>query len=117
MVAGGREHAEALREDVAAVLARIGLRLSGPKTQVVHLDEGFDFLGWHIQRRRQQGSNKRYVYTYPAKKALASIVGKVRTITRRTAHLRSAAQRRYSRRCGVKAQVKALRPGGNREIA
>ncbi|MFE9959233.1 group II intron reverse transcriptase/maturase [Micromonospora sp. NPDC005299] len=86
MVAGGREHAEELRETVAAVLARIGLRLSGPKTQVVHLDEGFDFLGWHIQRRRQQGSNKRYVYTYPAKKALASIVGKVRTITRRTAH-------------------------------
>jgi RNA-directed DNA polymerase len=86
MVAGNREHAEALRGDVAQVLARLGLRLSGPKTQVIHLDEGFDFLGWHIQRRKQRGTNKRYVYTYPAKKALASIVDKVRTVTARTAH-------------------------------
>lgn len=86
MVSGQRQHAEALRERIAGVLAGVGLRLSGPKTQVVHLDEGFDFLGWRIQRRRQRGSAKRYVYTYPAKKALASIVGKVRTITARTAH-------------------------------
>lgn len=86
MVAGERVHAEALRDEIAQVLARVGLVLSGPKTRVVHLDEGFDFLGWRIQRRRQRGSAKRFVYTYPAKKALASIVGKVRTITARTAH-------------------------------
>src|SRR3954449_294023 len=52
MVHGAREHAEAIREEVAAVLATLGLRLSAAKTQVVHLDEGFDFLGWRIQRRR-----------------------------------------------------------------
>jgi RNA-directed DNA polymerase len=86
MVHGERHHAEAMRERIAAVLARIGLVLSGPKTQVVHLDEGFDFLGWHIQRRKQRGTTKRYVYTYPAKKALAAIVAKVRAITRRTNH-------------------------------
>jgi RNA-directed DNA polymerase len=45
MVFGERNHAEALREEVAAVLAQLGLRLSPEKTRVVHIDEGFDFLG------------------------------------------------------------------------
>ena len=45
MVSGDRHHAEALREEVAAVLAPLGLRLSPEKTRVVHIDEGFDFLG------------------------------------------------------------------------
>jgi RNA-directed DNA polymerase len=82
MVSGTREHAEALRAEVEAVLAPVGLRLSEAKTQVVHLDEGLDFLGFRVQRHPQQGSDKRYVYTYPAKKALASIKRKVKTITR-----------------------------------
>jgi hypothetical protein len=34
-----------VREDVAAVLAPMGLRLSEAKTKVCHIDEGFDFLG------------------------------------------------------------------------
>src|SRR5205807_1525200 len=42
MVAGHREHAEELREDVARVLTPMGLRLSDAKTRVVHVDEGFD---------------------------------------------------------------------------
>jgi len=81
MVLGSREQAETLRGEVAAVLAPIGLRLSEAKTRVCHIDEGFDFLGWHIQRRRKRGTGKMVVYTYPSKKALASIVGKVRRIT------------------------------------
>jgi RNA-directed DNA polymerase len=44
MVSGERRHAEALREQAAAVLAPLGLRLAGEKTRVVHIDEGFDFL-------------------------------------------------------------------------
>ena len=46
MVSGDRHHAEALREEVAAVLAPLGLRLAPEKTRVVHIDEGFDFLGY-----------------------------------------------------------------------
>lgn len=65
----------------------MGLRLSVEKTRVVHIDEGFDFLGWHIQRRAWGGRHgKRAVYTYPSKKALASIIGKVRRWTRRAKH-------------------------------
>jgi RNA-directed DNA polymerase len=44
MVAGTRAHAASLREEVAVVLAAMGLRLSEAKTRIVHLDEGFDFL-------------------------------------------------------------------------
>ena len=63
LVSGERHHAEALREQVAAVMAPMGLRLSPEKTRVVHIDEGFDFLGFHIRRMRKRGTNKHYVYT------------------------------------------------------
>ena len=87
MVAGTRHDAEALRDEVAAVFAPMGLRLSEEKTRVCHIDDGFDFLGWRIQRRTRRGrSGKRAVYTYPSKKALASIVDKVRSLTRRGRH-------------------------------
>ena len=55
MVAGTRDDAEALRGEVGTVLAPMGLRLSAEKTRVCHLDEGFDFLGFRIQRRPQRG--------------------------------------------------------------
>jgi RNA-directed DNA polymerase len=84
MVAGTRAHAEALVDQAAVVLAPMGLRLSATKTQVVHLDEGFDFLGWHIQRRRKRGTDRVCVYTYPSKKALAAIIDTVRALTRRS---------------------------------
>jgi hypothetical protein len=66
LVAGTRQHTEALREQVAAVLATVGLRLSQEKTTICHIEEGFDFLGWRIQRHQQRGSTRHYVYTYPS---------------------------------------------------
>jgi RNA-directed DNA polymerase len=88
MVAGQRKDAEALSGEVSSVLAPMGLRLSGEKTRVCHIDEGFDFLGWRIQRRawRSRSGEKKAIYTYPSKKALASIKDKVRTLTRRAKH-------------------------------
>jgi RNA-directed DNA polymerase len=87
MVGGTRADAEALWDEVGAVLAPVGLRLSEEKTRVCHIDEGFDFLGWRIQRRSWRGrTGKRAVYTYPSKKALASVMAKVRSITRRRKH-------------------------------
>ena len=81
LVSGSREHAEAMHDQVAAVLAPIGLRLSPEKTAVVHIDEGFDFLGFRIQRHQKPGTNRRYVYTFPAKKSLAKVKRKVKAIT------------------------------------
>jgi RNA-directed DNA polymerase len=81
MVAGTRAHAEQLRAEVAAVLARMGLRLSDDKTRIVHLDEGFDFLGFRIQRQPKRGASKHVVYTYPSKQALWAVKATVRTLT------------------------------------
>ena len=50
-MSGTRSHAEGLREEVAAVLPPMGLRLSESKTRIVPIDEGFDFLGFRIQRQ------------------------------------------------------------------
>ena len=83
MVHGTRQHAESLREEVAAVLSPMGLRLSEEKTGICHIDEGFAFLGWRIQRQIRRGSeSKRFTYTWPSKKALASVKARVREITR-----------------------------------
>lgn len=88
MVSGSQHHAEALREQVAAVLAPLGLRLAPEKTRVVHIDEGFTFLGFDIRRMRKRGTSKYYVYTTPSKKAIASIKDKVKTKTyRSTLHM------------------------------
>ena len=87
MISGTRADAEALREQTAKVLAVMGLRLSPEKTLITHIDEGLDFLGWRIQRHQKKGSNRRYVYTYPSKKALGSIKDKVRALCRQDVNL------------------------------
>jgi len=84
LVAGKRVHAEALRNEVAAVLRPIGLRLSETKTRIAHVDEGFDFLGFRIKRHEKPGTGQRLIYTYPRKVALATVKGAVRTLTQGT---------------------------------
>jgi RNA-directed DNA polymerase len=84
LVAGTQADAERLREEATAVLLPMGLRLSEEKTRIVHIDQGFDFLGMHIQRHKQRGSLKRFVYTYPSRTALAAVKAKVRDATRRS---------------------------------
>ncbi len=82
LVHGTQAHAEALRDQAAAVLAPMGLRLSAVKTRIVSVDQGFDFLGFRIQRQPKRGSGKPTVYTFPTKTALASVKAKVRAATR-----------------------------------
>jgi RNA-directed DNA polymerase len=50
---------------------------------ITHIDEGLVFLGWRIQRHRKRGTNRSYVYTYPAPKAVRAVTGKVKTLCRR----------------------------------
>ncbi|KUL36540.1 group II intron reverse transcriptase/maturase [Actinoplanes awajinensis subsp. mycoplanecinus] len=83
LVSGDRHHAERVKDEVAKVLQPMGLRLSEEKTLVTHIDNGLDFLGWRIQRHRKRGTNQHYIYTYPAKKSLRSIMVKVKTMCRR----------------------------------
>ena len=117
MVHGSRDDAEALRAEVSDVLAPMGLRLSEPKTRVCHIDEGFDFLGWRIQRRAWRGREGKWaVYTYPSKKSLGSIMDKVRRLTRRRQHRRLADLLRRlnpvlrAGRAGSEVRIKRISP-------
>ena len=84
LVNGSRDDTEALRETVARVLEPLGLRLSPAKTQVAHLADGFDFLGFRVQWRRKKGTNKWYVYTFIGDRPLRSLKAKIRALTHRT---------------------------------
>jgi RNA-directed DNA polymerase len=84
MVHGTRQDTLTLTEEIAAVLAPMGLRLSAAKTQIVHLSDGFGFLGFRIQRRPKRGTTKSYVYTFIDQRPIRSVKGKIRTLTHRT---------------------------------
>lgn len=80
LVSGSRRQAEALVSETAGVIAPLGLTLSQEKTCVVHVDQGFDFLGWRI--KRQQGRRGRpEIYTYPSRPSLMAVKSQIRTIT------------------------------------
>lgn len=68
-----RQEAEAALDAVREVLARLGLTLSPEKTRIVHLDEGFDFVGWHYK-----GAGR-----WPRCKSVKALRLKVRQATRR----------------------------------
>lgn len=84
LVNGTHEDAQALRGQVTGVLAGLELELSADKTRVVHMSEGFDFLGRRIQWRRKRGTNKWYVYTFIADRPIRSVKAKIRALTHRT---------------------------------
>jgi RNA-directed DNA polymerase len=84
LVHGTDSDAETLREEIAGVLSTMGLRLSQEKTLITHIDEGLVFLGWHLQRHRKRGTNRYYVYTYPSRKAVTAVMGKVKALCRKT---------------------------------
>jgi RNA-directed DNA polymerase len=84
LVHGSREDTEALREDVARVLAPMGLRLSPAKTQMVHMSDGFNFLGFRIRWKRKRGTNKWYVYTFIDHRRVRTLKAKIRALTHKT---------------------------------
>ena len=84
LVHGTQADAENLRADVAQVLAPMGLQLSAAKTQVAHMSDGFDFLGFHIRWKRKRGTNKWHVYTFIADRPIRSVKAKIRALTNRT---------------------------------
>ncbi len=83
LVHGNGVDVENLREDITHVLAPLGLWLSEAKTQILHMSDGFDFLGFRIQWRRKRGTTKWYVYTFIADRPVRSLKDKVRALTSR----------------------------------
>ena len=84
LVHGTQADAEALREEVAACWPPLGLRLSPAKTRVVHMSDGFGFLGFRIQWKRKRGTSKWHVYTFIADRPIRSLKAKIRALTNRT---------------------------------
>jgi RNA-directed DNA polymerase len=58
LVHGQQADVQTLRENVATVLAPLGLRLSPTKTRVVHMSDGFDFLGFRLPVETQEGNQQ-----------------------------------------------------------
>jgi RNA-directed DNA polymerase len=50
------------------------------KTLVTHVDEGFDFLGFHIRRYERNG--KKVILAQPSEKAQAKFRDRIRELTR-----------------------------------
>ena len=84
LVHGDRSDVEQLRQEIAQLLAPMGLRLSPAKTHIVHMSEGFDFLGFHIQWRHKRGTTKWHVYTFIADRPFRSVKAKIRALTPQT---------------------------------
>jgi RNA-directed DNA polymerase len=84
LVHGNVEDVHTIQDEVACVLAPLGLRLSPAKTRIVHMQDGFEFLGFRIQWKRKSGNSKWYVYTFIAQRPVRSVKDKIRALTRRT---------------------------------
>lgn len=74
VTAVSQEVAEQCKEVIIDFLKERGLELSEEKTRIVHIDEGFDFLGWHFRKFRGKFIIK------PARKAIAAITEKLSDI-------------------------------------
>jgi RNA-directed DNA polymerase len=83
MTNGSRDDAVALKEQATEVLSGLGLRFSQAKTRIVHLSEGIDFLGFHIQWRQRRGGGKWFCMVFIADKAFMKIKQTIRSLTPR----------------------------------
>jgi RNA-directed DNA polymerase len=84
-----REEAERALASARAVLeGELGLQLQPEKTRIVHVSQGFEFLGYKIQR----GKGFRYkaggpsLYAIPRERSIRRLKDKVRAITNRHTH-------------------------------
>jgi RNA-directed DNA polymerase len=78
---GTRADAETVKTEVGEWLAeRLGMKLSAEKTLVTHIDDGFDFLGFHT-RRVIRNDGRQVVLTYPSKASLEAVKHKIKQAT------------------------------------
>lgn len=81
LVHGSKSDAEMLRTEIGELLAsELKMTLSPEKTHLTHVDDGFVFLGFRIQRVRRS-SGRRVVLTIPSKQALAGVMHKIKQAT------------------------------------
>src|SRR5204863_805959 len=89
------ESAAEARAAIAAalrILSELGVQLHPQKTRVVHVQRGFEFLGYLVRRGKQlqlppskivTGAKSRALYAYPREKSIQRFKDRVRQLTRR----------------------------------
>lgn len=75
MVRGTRKQAEGIKGEVSEFLSEhLGLTLSPEKTVITHVDQGFDFLGFHMRRYDER---RPIFLVRPSKKATEKLLRRV----------------------------------------
>jgi RNA-directed DNA polymerase len=74
ITAATKEIAEEIKRSMAEFLATRGLTLSEEKTDITHINDGFDFLGWTIRKFKGK------LIIKPSKKSIKSVTEKLSTI-------------------------------------
>jgi len=81
------------------ILEQLGVRLNPQKTRIVHIQQGFDFLGYRIvrtsgksklPRRMIQRWNPKGLIAYPTRKSIRRFRDRVRMLTRRSVPRKTA---------------------------
>src|SRR6202789_768640 len=97
------ESAAEARAAVAAalrILNELGVQLHPQKTRIVHVRQGFEFLGYKIKRGKQlrlspgqirSGAQSGERYAIPREKSVRHFMGQVRALTRRRVPLKTRA--------------------------
>jgi RNA-directed DNA polymerase len=76
-----QEDAEQARECLTGWLAKRGLTLSEEKTRIVHLTEGFDFLGWNFRHYKVTDTRSGYkLLIKPSKNSVQAVKAKLKAI-------------------------------------
>jgi len=80
------------------ILSELGVQLHPQKTRVVHVQRGFEFLGYLVKRGKQlqlppskivTGAKSRGLYAYPREKSIQRFKDRVRQLTRRGVPLKT----------------------------
>jgi RNA-directed DNA polymerase len=81
---GDKVFASQLRAEFSAVLETLGLEIAQEKTHITHINDGFDFLGFHFKRVYSAMSHKNIVLVTPSAKNSAKFKAAVDAITSRS---------------------------------
>ena len=79
-----KQDAETALQMVKQIMGILKLTLHPTKTRVVDMGrDGFDFLGFHVHKKKARKSGKLLPYIWPVPKAMKAVRSKIHTITER----------------------------------
>lgn len=82
---GTKAAAEAAKAEFSDILTRMGLTLSPEKTLITHVNDGLEFLGFHLQRKpRRSQPGRKALYTAPTPRNIERYKDKIRDLLANT---------------------------------